>query len=140
MGTSVQPRHPQRRPARQCPVRHPGGSGVEFGLGGLSRRRRRSSGQRAANTRIKCPQCWAEKAYVRRVEGWRGWMLTLLLLRPLKCHHCYFKFVVPWLSTIGKQIHPPSRANRADAVTFPTTVSRLAEEIGDHPEHSSATG
>ena len=55
---------------------------------------------------MKCPQCWAEKAYVRQVKGWKGTLLTCLLLRPMKCNHCYHKFVVSWFSTIGKQIHP----------------------------------
>jgi hypothetical protein len=25
----------------------------------------------------------------------------------MKCHHCYHKFVVPWLLTLGKQVTPP---------------------------------
>ena len=53
---------------------------------------------------MKCPACWTEKAYVREVEGWKGVLLAWLLLRPMQCHHCYHKFTVHWISTLGKQI------------------------------------
>lgn len=58
---------------------------------------------------MKCPVCWAEKAYSRKVPGWKGWALACLLLEPMKCHHCYHKFVVPWFATWGKPIQPPPR-------------------------------
>ena len=56
---------------------------------------------------MKCPRCWSEKAYLQRVKGWRRIILPCLLLRPMKCHHCYHKFPVFWFSTIGRQIKPP---------------------------------
>lgn len=56
---------------------------------------------------MKCPRCWAEKAYLQPAKGWRGILRACLLLRPMKCHHCYHKFVVSWFSTIGKQVKPP---------------------------------
>ena len=56
---------------------------------------------------MKCPRCWAEKAYVRKVGGLKGFLLDCLLLVPLKCHHCYHKFTVSWFATIGRRIHPP---------------------------------
>jgi len=56
---------------------------------------------------MKCPVCWAEKAYVRKVPGWQGVLYRVALLVPLKCHHCYHKFVVSWFSTVGRTIHPP---------------------------------
>jgi len=56
---------------------------------------------------MKCPVCWAEKAYVRRVEGWKGLLYRVLTLVPMKCHHCYHKFVVSWFVMLGKPIYPP---------------------------------
>ena len=52
---------------------------------------------------MKCPKCWAEKAYVRQVDGWKGLLTAWLLLVPLKCHHCFHTFVVSRFSTFGKQ-------------------------------------
>jgi hypothetical protein len=56
---------------------------------------------------MKCPRCWTDKGYLRRVSWWKQLALICLLLRPMKCHHCYHKFVVPWLLTLGKQVTPP---------------------------------
>ena len=56
---------------------------------------------------MKCPKCWAEKAYVHETKGLRGFLHRLALLAPMKCHHCYHKFVVSRLLIIGEQIHPP---------------------------------
>jgi hypothetical protein len=56
---------------------------------------------------MKCPRCWADKAYVRRVDGWKGALLGFLFVVPMRCHHCYHKFHVPWLLTIGRTILPP---------------------------------
>lgn len=57
---------------------------------------------------MKCPVCWAEKAYVRDVRGWRRILLACLLTVPMKCHHCFHKFHVPWFLTIGKTLVPPA--------------------------------
>ena len=57
---------------------------------------------------MKCPRCWAEEAYVRRVSGWKGILLACLLLRPLKCNHRYHKFSVFRFFTIGKPTEPPT--------------------------------
>jgi len=56
---------------------------------------------------MKCPRCWVEKAYLREVKGWKATLMACLLLRPMRCRHCYHKFTVSWFFTIGKQIHPP---------------------------------
>ncbi len=56
---------------------------------------------------MKCYSCWAEKAYIRQVKGWRGLVLSCLMRVPLKCHHCYHKFTVSWFSTLGKQLTAP---------------------------------
>ena len=56
---------------------------------------------------MKCPSCWAEKAYLRKVEGFSGLLTKVFLIRPLKCSHCYHKFSVSWFKTIGKELHPP---------------------------------
>jgi hypothetical protein len=57
---------------------------------------------------MKCPCCWAEEAYVRRVPRWKRILLACALLRPMKCHHCYHKFSVFWFFTLGKQVTPPT--------------------------------
>ena len=56
---------------------------------------------------MKCRACWTDKAYVREVGGWRGVLYTWLGMVPLKCHHCYHRFSVPWFVTIGKRLTPP---------------------------------
>lgn len=56
---------------------------------------------------MKCPRCWAEKAYVHPMEGWKGVLLDCLLLMRMKCRHCYHKFIISWFFTIGKQVTPP---------------------------------
>jgi hypothetical protein len=56
---------------------------------------------------MKCRACWAEKAFVRPVTGWRSIVHRTCLLVPLKCHHCYHKFAVFWPLTLGKQLTPP---------------------------------
>jgi hypothetical protein len=57
---------------------------------------------------MKCRACWTDKAYLRDVSGWRGTLHSWLGMVPLKCHHCYHKFSVPWFSTIGKRLTPPA--------------------------------
>jgi hypothetical protein len=59
------------------------------------------------NLDMKCPRCWTDKAYVRPVSVWKDALLSCLFLVPMKCQHCYHKFTIPWLFTIGKQIRPP---------------------------------
>ncbi len=56
---------------------------------------------------MKCPRCWADKAYLHRYRNWREALLACLAFRPMKCHHCYHRFMVHWLFTLGKQVHPP---------------------------------
>ncbi len=56
---------------------------------------------------MKCPRCWADKAYVHPFRGWREVALGCLAFRFMKCQHCYHRFVVHWLLTIGKCVVPP---------------------------------
>ena len=62
---------------------------------------------------MKCRACWAEKAYVREVRGWRGVALNWLGFVPLKCQHCYHKFSVLRLLAIGQELTPPARKTPA---------------------------
>jgi len=55
---------------------------------------------------MKCPRCWSEKAYLHRFQGWKGVVWGLLAFRPMKCDHCYHKFAVHWLFTLGRQVTP----------------------------------
>lgn len=56
---------------------------------------------------MKCPRCWTDKAYLRRIAPWKRLLFGLLLLVPMKCQHCYHKFTVSWFVTIGKPLRPP---------------------------------
>ncbi len=56
---------------------------------------------------MKCPACWAERAYIREASSWRDTLLSILLIVPMRCHHCYHSFYVPWFATIGKRLTPP---------------------------------
>jgi hypothetical protein len=68
---------------------------------------------------MKCPRCWAHKAYARHVGGWKGVLMDCLLLQPMKCHHCYHKFIVPWFFTFGKEVRPPQSRSRRTAPSLP---------------------
>ena len=88
---------------------------------------------------MKCPYCWADKAYARRVEGWRGLLLACLLLRPMKCHHCYHKFVVSLLSTIGKRVRPPlSSASPPICSDRPSYAAQFSSAMANERERSAA--
>jgi hypothetical protein len=63
---------------------------------------------------MKCPRCWAEKAYLRPVSAWKTALFSCLLLVPLRCQHCYHKFNVLWFFTVRKQVVPP----RQRIITF----------------------
>lgn len=56
---------------------------------------------------MKCPRCWSDRAYLRRVTPWKRFFLGCLLLVPLRCQHCYHEFNVLWFSTIGKVVEAP---------------------------------
>jgi len=56
---------------------------------------------------MKCPRCWADKAYLHRYRSAVESLLGYLAFRPMKCHHCYHQFMVHWLCTLGKRIEPP---------------------------------
>jgi hypothetical protein len=71
---------------------------------------------------MKCPVCWAEKAYRNKVKGTKASLLACLGLVPMKCHHCYHKFVVFWLVTLGKKIEPP--------------MLRIAPMVANRPSHA----
>ncbi len=58
---------------------------------------------------MKCPRCWTDRAYVRPERGWRRLVTTLLLVRPMRCHHCFHTFYRLWLQTIGQRVLPPLR-------------------------------
>jgi len=74
---------------------------------------------------MKCPRCWTEKAYVRAVNPAKQLLLSLVLLVPMRCQHCYHKFTVSWFSTIGKQIEPPAlRIAPVDREAGPSYAAR----------------
>jgi hypothetical protein len=62
---------------------------------------------------MKCPECWAEKAYRRNEKGpWAG-LLRCLLFVPMRCRHCYHKFWVHRLLALGQVIEPPAKPQAA---------------------------
>lgn len=57
---------------------------------------------------MKCPVCWAEKAYRHEAKSKMVRMLAAFrIVMPMKCHHCYHFFSVPWLRTLGQQMQQP---------------------------------
>lgn len=91
---------------------------------------------------MKCRACWADKAFVREVRGWRGVLLKCFLLTPLKCHHCYHKFTVPWLLTLGKPLSPPSlriaAGTQSSAGAAATSRTDAAHDSISRPRHKRA--
>ncbi len=75
---------------------------------------------------MKCPRCWSNKAYLRRIPGFKGRLLDCLLIRPMKCHHCYHRFAVSWFVTIGKKVTPSARASSCGR---PTRLSHAARHV-----------
>lgn len=82
---------------------------------------------------MKCPRCWAEKAYAYPMEGWKGILLDCLLLTRMKCRHCFHKFTIPWVLTIGKQITPPAK-------TSPRAAGRPATVPFERAPHVRGSG
>lgn len=66
-----------------------------------------SSPASAKGLRMKCPRCWSDKAYVRRVKPWKRILLGCLFLVPMRCHHCYHNFAVLWFLTVGQVVEAP---------------------------------
>lgn len=81
---------------------------------------------------MKCPHCWAQKAYVRKAKGWKDALLYCFLLRPMRCHHCYRRFVVPWSSTLGKRTK--IRPVRIHANNKPAGASHAAAAQESEPQ------
>ncbi len=75
---------------------------------------------------MKCPACWAEKAFVRQAKKRRDVLLRYLSFVPMRCHHCYHEFYVPWILTLGKQTAPRQRSDRdtESPSVCPTIVRR----------------
>jgi len=76
---------------------------------------------------MKCPVCWADKAYLRPMEGWKDRLLACLMLVPMQCHHCYHKYRLFWFQTLGKPVVPPLRIAPA------TRASRLSHAARQQP-------
>ncbi len=77
---------------------------------------------------MKCRACWADKAYVRQARGWREIAMTWLGFVPLKCQHCYHRFSVLRLMTLGQQLTPPPRK---------ALPARHEPVLQAYPQHSS---
>jgi len=76
---------------------------------------------------MKCPCCWAEKVTFRQVKRWKRILLACLLLRPMKCNHCYHRFVASWFLTIGKEYKRPSL--RVAPGSRPSGTASAAEHL-----------
>jgi hypothetical protein len=86
---------------------------------------------------MKCRACWTDKAFIRDVSGWRGFLHSWLGIVPLKCHHCYHKFSVPWFSTIGKRLTPPAMTIRSLPVVTGDDEQLLGSSQRSHAESSN---
>ncbi|MBN2477535.1 MAG: hypothetical protein JXB62_23210 [Pirellulales bacterium] len=89
---------------------------------------------------MKCPRCWAEKVHVRPIKPWKSTLLACVLLRPLKCHHCYHKFVGFWFLLPRKKSRPPvlrvltsSRTSGSDSATTHLAAMRTGRRRGERP-------
>lgn len=79
---------------------------------------------------MKCPRCWTDKAYLRPVGRWEGLLLGLALLRPMRCQHCWHKFLAFWPLTLGKQVRPPKlRSVRMSHAARPSLAAQQQAAI-----------
>ncbi len=62
-----------------------------------------------------------------------GTVYSWLGMVPLKCHHCYHKFTVPWFLTIGKRLTPPALKTRLT----PATASGQ-HSLSSHPAETGS--
>jgi len=88
---------------------------------------------------MKCPRCWANKAYFHPVKGWKGLLLSCLFLVPMRCQHCYHRFLVSWFTTIGQQLEPP--AARSSSISSNSSFAmhrKRATPCQSHKDHSFA--
>ena len=77
---------------------------------------------------MKCPECWAEKAYRRNEKGpWAG-LLRCLLFVPLRCRHCYHKFWVHRLLTLGQVLEAPAKAHAAASPEKSSVAARFVTQ------------
>ena len=74
---------------------------------------------------MKCPRCWANKVQIRRDSTWKRLILACLLLRPMKCRHCYHRFCAVIFLAPGKQFNGPS--SRIVPLRRPPGPSRAAK-------------
>ncbi len=84
---------------------------------------------------MKCPRCWADKAYLHAFRGW--WEVTLgyLAFRPMRCDHCYHRFMVHWVLTIGRRVVPPVLRVTPHG---PGRVAPVRRDDGDRPRKKAA--
>ncbi len=83
---------------------------------------------------MKCPACWAEKAYRRTDEGsWAG-ILRYLLFVPMRCRHCYHKFYIHRMFAFGKVIEPPAKLRPAPP---PEALSFAARHVIENSAETS---
>jgi hypothetical protein len=89
---------------------------------------------------MKCPACWAEKAYRRNEEGARALLLKCLWFVPMRCRHCYHKFWVHRAFAYGAVIDPPAKPLAATPVQRSSVaVQHLSRQASsDHDENSQA--
>ncbi len=84
---------------------------------------------------MKCPRCWADKAYLHVHRGWWEVALGCLAFRPMRCDHCYHRFMVHWVRTLGRRVVPPVLR------VTPRRVGRVAPvrgSDGDRPRKKAA--
>ena len=78
---------------------------------------------------MKCPACWSEKVYFRIAKGWKAKLLLACgLTAPMRCHHCYHRFWVLWILTLGKQLQAPEKKMSVETPRISYAARYLREQ------------
>ena len=86
---------------------------------------------------MKCPACWSEKAYLRDAEGWKARLLSICgVAAPMRCHHCYHRFWVPWILAWGKQVRPRKKKMPTET---PPRLSYAAKYLAEQQDPHAAS-
>lgn len=83
---------------------------------------------------MKCPACWAEKAYRRNEDGAWATVLRRLLFIPMRCRHCYHKFWVHRLLTMGQVIEAPAKKQAAPPPEKPSVAAQHVSQRAEDPQ------
>lgn len=61
---------------------------------------------------MRCPRCQTEKAYLRDLPTWAVFLSAMCFVLPMRCHHCFHRFLTPLFRAIGNEIAAPETVDR----------------------------